>query len=130
MAVLLCLAALGTALGSLWPEAHPEAPPACAVPAAKGEGCEAPAGTLSGAARLVYGLKLDLNRASAAELAELDGIGPSLAQAIIEHRERRGGFSSLAQLEEVPGIGPARLATLSAAVEVVQPASRGVWTPP
>ena len=48
---------------------------------------------------------LSINRASAEELDTLPGIGPSLAQAILEYREEHGGFSTLEELMEVPGIG-------------------------
>ncbi len=50
--------------------------------------------------------KLNLNEASASELsALLPGVGDTLAARIIEYREAHGGFSSLAQLKEVQGIG-------------------------
>ncbi len=48
---------------------------------------------------------LSINRASAEDLDTLPGIGPSLAQAILEYREEHGGFSTLEELMEVPGIG-------------------------
>ena len=50
---------------------------------------------------------VDLNRADAAELERLHGIGPALAAAIIEDRDRNGPFASIADLERVSGIGPA-----------------------
>lgn len=49
--------------------------------------------------------RLDLNRATAAELETLPGIGPVLAQRILEHREANGPFPSTGALREVPGIG-------------------------
>jgi len=49
---------------------------------------------------------LDLNSASAAELDLLPGIGPALAQRIIEYREKHGGFRTLEELKKVSGIGP------------------------
>jgi competence ComEA-like helix-hairpin-helix protein len=55
-------------------------------------------------------MRLDLNRASAAELSLLPGVGPTLAQRIIETREQRGPFAATAELEDVPGVGPATLA--------------------
>ncbi len=55
---------------------------------------------------------VDLNRADAAELQRLPGIGPALAERILEHRSRRGGFGSVEELLEVPGIGPATLERL------------------
>ena len=55
---------------------------------------------------------IDLNSASATELEELPGVGPAIAQRIIEHREQNGPFESVDQLEEVSGIGPATLEKL------------------
>lgn len=48
-----------------------------------------------------------VNRASAAELESLPGIGPSLAGRLVEERARGGPFRSEADLERVRGIGPA-----------------------
>ena len=47
---------------------------------------------------------IDLNRAGPELLAELPGIGPAKAQAIVDLRERRGAFGSVDELEEVRGI--------------------------
>jgi competence protein ComEA len=55
---------------------------------------------------------VNLNTASQAELEKLSGIGPSLAQAIIAERERRGGFRSVNELRDVRGIGEKRFADL------------------
>ncbi len=52
---------------------------------------------------------LDINRASAAELELLPGIGPVLAGRIVEYRKLRGRFQSVDELLDVPGIGPKRL---------------------
>ena len=49
--------------------------------------------------------KLDLNTASVRELEDLPNIGETRARAIIQYREERGGFSSVAELTSVPGIG-------------------------
>ncbi len=49
---------------------------------------------------------LDPNTASAAELEALPGIGPVLAQRIVEHRRAHGRFERLEDLLEVEGIGP------------------------
>ncbi len=56
--------------------------------------------------------KVSLGSASAKQLEELDGIGPTLAEKIVEYRTRRGGFGSLDQLRQVDGIGEKRLAAL------------------
>ncbi|KRG66934.1 competence protein ComEA [Stenotrophomonas terrae] len=50
--------------------------------------------------------KLDINTASAAELNQaLVNVGPSKAQAIIEHRQANGPFKSVEELALVKGIG-------------------------
>lgn len=49
---------------------------------------------------------LDLNRATAEELAELPFIGPARAAAILEERERRRRFHFVEEVREVAGIGP------------------------
>lgn len=53
-----------------------------------------------------------LNTATATDLVSLNGVGEKTAAAIIEHRESIGGFSSVEQLQEVKGIGPAKFADL------------------
>ena len=58
------------------------------------------------------GVKLSLASATAEQLEELDGIGPTLAERIIEYRDAQGGLASLDQLNEVDGIGEQRLASL------------------
>lgn len=78
------------------------------VPAKVVPGAAAPAGA-SGAA--VSG-PISLSSASAEDLDALDGIGPTLAGRIVDWRTAHGGFASLEQLLEVPGIGPTRLESL------------------
>jgi competence ComEA-like helix-hairpin-helix protein len=55
---------------------------------------------------------LDVNRAAAVELAALPGVGPGLAQRIVEERERRGRFDSPEALRYVLGMGPKKLAAI------------------
>lgn len=57
--------------------------------------------TASGAGR-----RVDLNRAGAEELAALPGIGPALAERIVEDRAKNGRFRGVDDLARVPGIGP------------------------
>jgi competence protein ComEA len=59
---------------------------------------------------------LSLSSATAEDLEALDGIGPTLAQRIVEWRTAHGGLASVDQLLDVPGIGPARLDALRADV--------------
>jgi competence protein ComEA len=59
----------------------------------------------------------NLNTATVAELDALPGVGPVLAQRIVDHR-KQGPFTSVDQLDDVPGIGPARAAELAELVTV------------
>jgi competence protein ComEA len=59
---------------------------------------------------------LSLATATVEQLDGLDGIGPTLAQRIIEYREAHGGFRSVEELREVDGIGEKRFAALKEAV--------------
>jgi competence ComEA-like helix-hairpin-helix protein len=67
---------------------------------------------LRGPARLLVGLPIDPNRADAATLEALPGIGPARALAIVAARER-GPFRRVEDLSRVPGIGPHTLAGLA-----------------
>ena len=60
---------------------------------------------------------VDLNSASAAELEELPGVGPVLAGRIMEHRTEQP-FTTVDELDDVAGIGPALLADLRTRVRV------------
>lgn len=75
---------------------------------------------LRGPARLLFGLRLDPNRADRASLEALPGIGPARAAAIETERCRRP-FASPAELERVPGIGPKSRARLEPWLEVAAP---------
>ena len=61
---------------------------------------------------------VDINTADAAALESLPGIGPALAGAIIEHRDRVGTFLRVDDLERVSGIGPAKLEQIRPLVSV------------
>ncbi len=61
---------------------------------------------------------LDLNQAKKYELEALPGIGPVLAQRIIDYRDRHGGFKTVSQLRNVSGIGPKRYAAIKDLVTV------------
>ena len=59
---------------------------------------------------------IHLNSATSSDLETLPGIGPSLASAIIKLRVERGGFRSVSDLRDVPGIGEARFSQLESSV--------------
>ena len=61
---------------------------------------------------------VNVNTADASTLETLPGIGPALAQRIVEHREQNGPFASVEDLTDVPGIGPAKLEALREAATV------------
>jgi competence protein ComEA len=61
---------------------------------------------------------VSLNSATAAQLDTLDGVGPATAQKILDWRRENGGFRSIDDLGEVPGIGPKRLAALREKVQL------------
>jgi competence protein ComEA len=59
---------------------------------------------------------LDLNSATLEQLENLPGIGPVTAQKILDYRQQHGAFHSVAELQGVPGIGPAHMAQLKGLV--------------
>lgn len=69
----------------------------------------AAAGAEGGGASAEQGPTVDINTAEAAELEQLPGIGPALADRIITYRETHGAFSAFEELAAVSGIGPAIL---------------------
>ena len=56
---------------------------------------------------------ISLGSADQAALETIDGIGPVTAADILEFRDENGGISSIEQLDEIPGIGPATIESLS-----------------
>jgi competence ComEA-like helix-hairpin-helix protein len=50
--------------------------------------------------------RVDINRASAAELEQLPGVGPAIAERIVNYRTAEGRFRNFEDLEKVPGVGP------------------------
>lgn len=56
-----------------------------------------------------YLYRIDINRATWVEWAQLDGIGETLARRIVEDRDRNGPFASVDDLQRVRGIGRVRM---------------------
>jgi len=52
---------------------------------------------------------INLNTATAEQLAALSGIGKAKAEAIVKYRDEHGGFKSIDELKEVKGVGDALL---------------------
>jgi competence ComEA-like helix-hairpin-helix protein len=65
--------------------------------------------------------RIDLNRADRAELLQLPGVGPSLAERIEDYRREHGAFRNVQELRGVHGIGPTILENLRPWVSVRAP---------
>jgi competence protein ComEA len=82
----------------------------------------APAGTSAAGTAAEAGTQsqppVSLNTATAEQLDTLDGVGPATAQKILDWRREHGGFRSIDDLGEVPGIGPKKLAALRTKVQL------------
>lgn len=61
---------------------------------------------------------LNLNTATTAQIATLPGIGPKVAQRIVEHRQKNGGFKKIEELMNIKGIGEKSFLKLKALVTV------------
>ena len=91
--------------------------PERAVAGRAGNGAVAGAAPASGAAGAPAG-PVNLNTATLEQLETLDGVGPATAQKILDYRKLHGGFGSVQELGQVPGIGDKRLAALAPKVQV------------
>jgi len=80
-------------------------PSAAAAPVAGGAPGEAPS------------IPVSLGGATAEQLETLDGVGPATAAKILAYRTEHGGFRSVDDLANVPGIGPKKLAAIKPHVQ-------------
>ena len=64
------------------------------------------------------GSRININTATSQELQTLRGIGPALAQRIVEYRQTSGGFSTVNDLTNVKGIGPKTLEKIRDSITV------------
>lgn len=116
--LLLCLAAVGH-LARAW-LGRGEAPPgeilAAPAPGQAADPLRQRERSLAAARPLARGELVDLNSATAADIARLPRIGMSLAKRIVADRGSRGAFRGLDDLDRVPGVGPGVLALLGGRV--------------
>jgi competence protein ComEA len=70
------------------------------------------------AAAKTFSGRVNLNTASAAQLEELPGIGPALASRIIEHRQKNGSFRTVEEVLNVKGVGEKSFARIQAYLTV------------
>ena len=80
--------------------------------------------TLGEPAKLV-----DVNKASAAELRQLGGMGRALAGRIVQYRTDNGPFAVAADLRRVPGLSPATYASIAEQVSASAPSGAAQTTP-
>lgn len=92
----------------------PERGAAGAREAGAGAATAGAAGGTGGTGAATAPLALDLDSATEQQLEQLDGVGPALAAKIVAYREQHGGISSVDELDNVSGIGPAKLAAIRA----------------
>ena len=62
--------------------------------------------------------KININTATQTELEEITGIGPSLAQRIIEYRESNGKFKNIEELKNVSGIGDKKFESMKSEITI------------
>lgn len=101
-----CMVGLAWSIATREPGAARAGVPLAAMqaPPVGDAGGAAPAG--DAVPRVSIARRININTASAAELELLPGVGPAIAQRIVEFRDDRGPFRSLNDLDRVSGIGP------------------------
>jgi competence protein ComEA len=61
---------------------------------------------------------ININRATARQLDALDGVGPVIAQRIVDYRKINGSFLTIDELQKVSGIGAAKFAQIKSKVRI------------
>lgn len=83
----------------------------------EGQSCTSAEGGVAGSDAEGQGL-VNINTANAVQLTQLPGVGPAIAQKIIDYRTANGPFTSVDDLTKVPGIGAAKLAQIKSHARV------------
>lgn len=83
----------------------------------EGQACTSTDGGVAGSDTEGQGL-VNINTANATQLTQLPGVGPAIAQKIIDYRTANGSFTSVDDLTKVPGIGAAKLAQIKSHARV------------
>jgi competence protein ComEA len=68
--------------------------------------------------KAVHSGPININRATARQLDALDGVGPVIAQRIVDYRKLNGSFLTIDDLQKVSGIGAAKFAQIKAKVRI------------
>lgn len=118
--VVLAALAVATALALRWPSSAPALDCGAAEIFLDDAGvARCGAGlALSAPQKLTVGQRLDLNAATAEELAAIPGLGREVAGALVAERAKVRCFSRWEQIDAVPGVGAARLTTLQTVAEI------------
>jgi len=75
---------------------------------------------LPGTALIALGGKIDLNSAQVEDLVLVPGVGGKLASMIVNYRTKNGTFSSIAEVEKIPGVGEKKRAKMEPFLKIVQ----------
>ena len=67
---------------------------------------------------------VNLNTATAEQLASIPGVGPKMAERIIEYRQKNGGFKKVEDLMNVSGVGEKSFLKMKPLITVTAPATR------
>ena len=75
-------------------------------------------GQMSGEKHIIFSIPLNINKATAQDFEALPGIGPNLAERIIETRKRLGGFKTVDDFKKVKGIGEKKFEKIRGMIRV------------